>query len=276
VKRALQLLARVAGATLLTLLLLEAVLQLGAVVVRMTGRETPVPLEAGAGVTRLLALGDSNTYGLYLEREQAYPALLAARWNRDLPGSLQVVNLGYPGNNSSVILRDLAANLREHRPQIVTIMVGVNDFWTIPVETAGDSSAGAGLGAALRSRSRVYKLGYMLWRSVAGPLKDTTVVRTEDPSARRLDRNLDRIAEIVEQHEARLLVLTYPYGELQNHCNRRLRGFAERAGLALVDTTDAYASRCGSTHCEELLFFDNHPSAAGHEMIARLLDQALR
>ena len=51
------------------LVVLEIALQLAAVVTRSTARDADVV--SGAGVRHVLAVGDSNTYGLYLDREQA-------------------------------------------------------------------------------------------------------------------------------------------------------------------------------------------------------------
>jgi lysophospholipase L1-like esterase len=154
-------------------------------------------------------------------------------------------------------------------------MVGVNDFWTVPVEPAGRAPDSGGW---LRRHSRVYKLAFMAWHQIVGPVAadSASAPHRDDAGARQLGRNLDRIADLVQQHDAQLVVLTYPYGTLQSHCNVILREFARRRGLLLVDTAAHYEELCGTRHCEELLFFDNHPSAAGQEMIARLLADALR
>ena len=56
----------------------------------------------------MLCIGDSNTYGLWLERSQAYPQQLETLWNeRNESPKLEVLNLGFPGTNSSRIVRDL-------------------------------------------------------------------------------------------------------------------------------------------------------------------------
>jgi lysophospholipase L1-like esterase len=51
-----------------------------------------------AGAARVVCLGDSNTYGLYVHREEAYPAILQKLWT---DGSERadpaVINLGHPG-----------------------------------------------------------------------------------------------------------------------------------------------------------------------------------
>ncbi|MFN9767414.1 MAG: GDSL-type esterase/lipase family protein [Pseudomonadota bacterium] len=94
---------------------------LGAIVLGGCGRERvrgrPVP--AGATV---LALGDSLTFGTGAAPEAAYPAVLAALtgWN--------VVNAGVPGHTSAQALERLPALLDEHRPALVLVSIGGNDF----------------------------------------------------------------------------------------------------------------------------------------------------
>lgn len=83
------------GGILLGLVVLELGLQAGAWVVAATGRRLPVSWLTSH--TRILCLGDSNTYGLWLERDEAYPQQLEAIWNADPAAApVEVLNLGFP------------------------------------------------------------------------------------------------------------------------------------------------------------------------------------
>ncbi len=77
------------------------------------------PLPPGSTV---LALGDSLTRGTGATPESAYPAVLAGLtgWN--------VVNAGVPGDTSAQALARLPALLAAHRPQLVIVSIGGNDF----------------------------------------------------------------------------------------------------------------------------------------------------
>ena len=77
------------------------------------------PLGAGATV---LALGDSITHGSGAAPQADYPAQLAA-----LTG-WQVVNAGVPGDTSGQALARLPPLLAEHRPALVIVSIGGNDF----------------------------------------------------------------------------------------------------------------------------------------------------
>lgn len=76
-------------------------------------------LPAGANV---LALGDSITAGVGAGAEAAYPAQLAA-----LTG-WSVVNGGVSGDTSAQALQRLPSLLAEHRPALVIVSIGGNDF----------------------------------------------------------------------------------------------------------------------------------------------------
>ena len=74
-------------------LLLELLLQAGSLVIRATGRDA-VGSWATANV-RILALGDSHTYGYYLPPKQSYPGQLEVLWNSKFEHpKLEVLNLG--------------------------------------------------------------------------------------------------------------------------------------------------------------------------------------
>lgn len=79
----------------------------------------PQALPAGSIV---LALGDSITHGTGAAAEAAYPAQLArlSAWT--------VVNGGVPGDTSAQALARLPALLAEHRPTLVIVSLGGNDF----------------------------------------------------------------------------------------------------------------------------------------------------
>jgi len=147
---------------LMSVLSLEVVLQVGARLAH-TGRSDVTGWKTGN--LRVVCLGDSHTYGLYLAAEESYPARLEELWNASVAApKIEVINLGYPGTNSSRILKNLPDVIATFKPDIVTVLVGINDFWTQPVDTSDQRDGWLRSLIWLRDSSRVYKIVYMLQR----------------------------------------------------------------------------------------------------------------
>lgn len=76
---------------------------------------------------RYVALGDSYTIGTSVEPTERFPDQLVAALGSDEPTLRLVGNLGINGYTSAdLIARELPA-LDGHRPQFVTVLIGVND-----------------------------------------------------------------------------------------------------------------------------------------------------
>ena len=166
---------------LVVLLVLELLMQGAALLVKE--KSWRAQTQWLTGDVRVLALGDSNTYGLYLPPEEAYPAQLEKQWNSlhsDMP--IEMINLGYPGTNSFRLLANLPDILDTFKPNLVLLMIGFNDFWT-PVENLPDTQQLSWL-EKIQYHSRVYKLFYMVFQNfyVAKNTQDTEV----DTGARML------------------------------------------------------------------------------------------
>ena len=111
---------------------------------RSQGKSQPVP----AGST-VLALGDSLTYGTGASAEASYPTVLAelTGWN--------VVNAGVPGDTSAQALARLPALLAEHRPKLVIVSIGGNDFLRKLPESDTRANVHAACKLALESGAQV-------------------------------------------------------------------------------------------------------------------------
>lgn len=146
--------------------LLEAVLQLAALIVRDDARGSANFLSID-NTLRVLAVGDSHTYGLYLSAEESYPAQLQRLWDaNNQQRALEIINVGFPGTNSSSVLSNMDKLLTTFKPDVVLLMVGINDFWTKPAARPNELPQRSVALQMLSDHSRVYKLVYMLQRQI--------------------------------------------------------------------------------------------------------------
>lgn len=296
------------------LAVVEGTLQIGA---RMVGHDLARP-KIGGGEAVVLMVGDSNTYGLFVAREEAYPSVLERLWRegrRQPP--LRVANLGYPGTNSTLLASQWADLLAELQPRVVSILVGVNDFWTVPMQAKRDLTLPERVTRFLWQHVRTVRLVYFWWRErslleVEVPedfralgrehfyprwqAKARVGSRTVElgyamegrpgevgsERIRTLEKNLATMVRAAQRSGACVLLLTYPSeGGLYGLANRVIRTVAEGEKVRLVDLGELFAPSCplvgtpslvaSRSDCPDDLLPDQHPTARGHEKIARLL-----
>jgi lysophospholipase L1-like esterase len=274
------------------LVLLELALQIGAAVVSATHGSRAATRDPGR--FRIVCLGDSNTFGLYLLPEESYPAQLQKQLATLRPDrEIEVLNLGAPGLNSSRLLRDVDSLLASLSPDLVIVMLGVNDFWTDP--DAESAAPPATLRERLLRHSRVLRLARLLrargrsdvevavplgtgmdradqWVRVGDRAFDFGFERMRvdlDAAEARITTNLLALRDQIVAAGAQPLFLTYPGRyEYYGRANRAIRE-AARQGLPLLDLTPAFRERCPLTKCPALLFDDQHPTAEGYRLVVR-------
>ncbi len=178
-----------------TAVLLELLLQAGAVVVYLAHGRAPETSAGGRGA--VLCVGDSFTYGAGATTPAgSYPAAMQ-RAARDEHGlEIEVINAGWPGQTSLDIVCGLEAQLQEHRPAAVCIAVGVNDRWSRP---------GAWDGATVDPESTVppgrgFRLLWRTGRLIDWVLQDGTAWQppSETPSPWSRDRGSEVTTAMVD------------------------------------------------------------------------------
>jgi lysophospholipase L1-like esterase len=290
---------------LLALLMLEGGLQIGAFFLKRSKRGE-MPVAWVTGNLRVLCLGDSNTYGLWLEhREQeAYPQQLEALWNaRVAAPKLEVLNLGLPGTNSSRLVRDVPRMLETLHPDILILLVGVNDFWTVPfpLEEAKETRPKAGF---LARHSLLHRLFYLIRRGrtageveivmdpegdlargaqhkarVGGLEFDMSFVKAAPGlwgDAQALKQNLQRLIGEARAAETSPYLMTYP-SQKSFHlaANEAIAAAAFDTDTPLIDLAAIFEPICPTEDCPELLFPDGHLKAPGYAIVAEKLLERL-
>jgi lysophospholipase L1-like esterase len=128
-------LGRIILATVVPCIIVEGLLQVGAIAVSVGARRSVRRRsDGGSHGCAVLCIGDSYTYGLGATKpEAAYPQRLEEllRSNPIDAGSV-VVNAGWPGRNSSDLIKRIAGQVEQYQPRYVAILVGANDMWSRP------------------------------------------------------------------------------------------------------------------------------------------------
>ena len=255
------------------------------------------------GHLRVLALGDSNTYGLYLDTRDSYPAQLEQLWNRKHPEQpIEIINLGYPGSNSFRLRANLPQMLDTFKPDVVLIMIGFNDFWT-PLETPADIKDAPW--QALLNHSRLYRLFYMMMRPAhpqddidsgernqQGNTKDIlNTVHYHDKTfslgiaagdmarnSKHMQDNIRTMLALLDAHHIRHFLVNYP----TNHgyypaANKKIAELVAETATPFIDINQVFDEPCRSqpTTCPDLLFYDAHATRAGNTRIATTILNAL-
>ena len=239
-----------------------------ALVTNSHGHRSPeLDLDKPAGVRRVLVVGGSHPYGMWVETEEAYISVLGELLNSRVGPRWETINAACPGHTSFQGL----AYLREYgvsfEPDVVIFDLGTNDSLPLSVDYASpdhEVAAVPGLvGLAVRAadRSFVYRLLRRLLQPLAGEA-DASAVRVPPERTRA---NREAAEQLARKHGFGLLHMTQvnsvvgPAG--MAGCNDRLEGF------------DPVADICGLFEALEgdsgLYFHDPiHANAEGHRLIA--------
>jgi len=151
-RRALGLALRALGLVLVAVVAAEAVLQVAALFA-----SDRAGTDERLAARRIVALGDSHTFGAGVAPHEGYPVQLQQILDERSPDSFSVINVGVPGMNSAQALNRLPAHVSRFQPEAVILWVGCNNAWNWAEQDSGPRGVRAWLeGFALRSR--LYRL----------------------------------------------------------------------------------------------------------------------
>ena len=163
----------------LLLVLLETGLRLGGIVFLSYQEHRNRVSISKRGSYSILCLGESTT-------ANAWPPFLEVILNRSKTGvRFSVIDKGVGGIKTTEILNHLESNLDEFHPDMVIVMMGINDEGThMPQEDLG------GPKIVLFFKSfRTYKLWRLLWLHIAVKVKEMGLYRHPPPSVRQYTRD---------------------------------------------------------------------------------------
>lgn len=245
-----------------------------------------------AGVTRIIALGCSCTYGI--NASITYSAALQAFLNRNQAGNrYEVINAGVPGYTSFQGVRLFESELARYQPDIITVYFGWNDHWLARYYEDKNQKTPSRLAQFLMdhaTRLRLLQALVRLSASVRGlrhPTSSTPLYRVS-PADYRL--NLERIIADAQGRGARVALITAPTAfegpqdvpeylvqdrfvtdpataiALHRRYNDIVREVAREKDIPLIDCAAEFQADPGR---KDLFGEDGiHPNNRGHHLIA--------
>jgi lysophospholipase L1-like esterase len=258
-----------------------------------------------AGTVRVACLGDSATFGMYLDGRLAalhtsYPGELARLLAAEGPAGVEVINAGVLGHTTGEGLAQLLTRVLPLAPDVVTVRFGNNDHLLLrtgqlpPAWYVWDWAALRLLPASA--------FGWELVRLAFHGYRQALALRA--PPARyrvpldRFERNLRRFVRIGRAHGVRVLFVDFPYRDIARGESpgqafpdyftdaRSLAEFhaiheryqaavarvADETGTPLLRTADAFQRSPTPVFTD----FDlSHPNEAGIALLARVLFEDL-
>lgn len=201
-----------------------------------------------------LLQGDSITdagrsYENDASRGQGYPTLVAAELMYDHPGRFNVVNRGISGNRVVDLYARIKKDFLNLKPDYLSILIGVNDVW----HEYGISPNGVDDG-------KFRKIYDMLIEEIKAELPEIKIY-------------------ILEPFVLKGTATEANWEGFDREVHLRAQSakwIAEKHGLPFITLQDKFDAACEKCPVAYWLGDGVHPTAAGHELIARALMAEVR
>lgn len=199
--------------------------------------------ERRPGVYRVVALGDSCTFGFGVDQGDSYPAQLENELNRLCPVcTFEVINMGVAGYSSRQGLELARQWLKRLSPQVVIISYGTNDSGPRSRSDADEIEMLQSFGAGIRRRldgSALFRGIDRLLAGQGGPgVEPSQMVKRV--SVENYRKNIDEIAKMATTEGATVILLDtnffLPYGT-----NSLKQIAARHPDYGLLDTIELLA-----------------------------------
>ena len=260
-----------------------------------------IPLAKAADTTRIVAIGDSFTYGIDVEVDENYPALL------DALDGVEVLNMGIPGYGIDQAYLKYRAHGQKFQPDVVVFGIYVSDYERAslgftyyakpkfvivdgtPVlrgqPIAPPQTEFARLDQIMSNKIYVWEVVRNFWRkSTVDEAALLDFYEHTDEVVRHmltdLKTGLNASQHLVVLHirRAESYIDTHPF---RDEVSRRLLTIYREVGVNYIDLSEEFVSgrSAQAAYQEDFYHFPDgsvgHYSATGHKRVADLIVQAL-
>ena len=247
------------------------------------------------GIFRIIGLGDSITFGAFLNREDTYLHKVESMLNSgSIAQRFEVVNAGVPGYGPMHELVYLKKKLIKYKPDVVMIGFCINDIEDIDGYKPLNKLTYAARKSALYNFLTyhiTFAVGKMASLKRGGTAYNLTEDSKKDPLVflnkgyseymtglwGKVKDTLEEIRDVAEQNNARVVLIAFPFGVqlLQDERpdpQKILAEFAKENNILFIDLWDVYKKEMSKND----LYADNeppyegiHPNSYGNEITAR-------
>lgn len=194
------------------------------------------------GVTRIVCIGDSGTFGIWYGRslkmhKDNYPEELRVILRDKGKNKVEVINAGVVGYTSSHVLRQLIAKVVDLEPDIVTLRVGFND--QVKMKSKNSIDYYVEEPSNFIFRNLLYHLhGWRLTRLVSWinqNLRSKNFPEKENITSNdEFRKNIERITKVAREHDIKLLLIDYPLRDSRTMLTPSERNLARLYGAATL------------------------------------------
>ena len=235
-------------------------------------RDATRPVERRDGMTRVVILGDSVTYGHGIDANQAFPQVLERKLRED-GRDVEVFNMGLPGWSTRQERIAYERIARKYKPDVVVLAVCLNDLAELQINLTKPP----GFLLALFKHSATVRMALGASRREIGAVEELFTA-SDSPRVENAFRlffeEARALRDEVRKDGARFRLVVAPFRfQLEAKApaptaQRRIGDFARAENIPLTDLLTLMAP----TPSPASLFLDyDHFSVQGHEQVAEWL-----
>ncbi len=235
-------------------------------------RSPAVTRDKPGGVRRVLVLGGSQPFGMWVGDSEVYSTVLSTLLNEQSPDGWEVLNASSPGHTTFQGRQYLSHQGLDFEPDVVIFDLGNNDdlelsvSWSAPDHEVAAVSATARRAGGIASRSAVYRL----LRRLLEPAQQPSDARVRVPPEQR-DENMRFVQALAQEHGFEVMWMSQvDVGEDPNqatvHCVYRFEDWEPRTDVCGL--FEPYGSEARRFFVDAI-----HATPEGHRMIGELLFQ---
>jgi lysophospholipase L1-like esterase len=240
----------------------------------------PVPIETTPDQIRILAVGDSFTFGYGVMEEDTYIYRLQKNLHQNTGKNVLVLNAAVPGSDLPKYLEQIRRPEERLNPHLILVGLHLNDIMNYPTSLIIEKVA-QHFDWKIRKFSRVlnYCL-YQLERKLSAPINIKMMLNTYTPERRKIFLDfIHEVKTITSQKKAKLFFAVYPiFYDFQNYAFHDVhRDIAEILTQEKIPFVD-FLSEFENANAEDYWITknDQHPNELANDIFLKKVEKPIQ